>query len=79
MAPIVPGDYLEYSGIQGSNGEIIVYNMVVSNVQITTTGVPTYIRMEDAIIGVFTTNTGDQEIAQIRVSSPSPIPSWYSR
>ncbi|CRK19615.1 hypothetical protein BN1723_011942 [Verticillium longisporum] len=64
MAPIVPGDYLEYSGIQ-VDGEIVVYNMVVSNVQITTTGVPTYIRMEDAIIGVFSSN-GDQETAQIR-------------
>ncbi|KAK1622435.1 hypothetical protein BDP81DRAFT_411276 [Colletotrichum phormii] len=50
MAPIVAGDFVEYSGVQ-SGSEIIVYNLVVSNVQITTTGVPTYIRMEDANIG----------------------------
>jgi hypothetical protein len=33
--------------------EIICYAIVAENIQITTTGVPTYIRMEDAIIGVF--------------------------
>ncbi|KXH57308.1 hypothetical protein CSAL01_04334 [Colletotrichum salicis] len=65
MAPIVAGDFVEYSGVQ-SGGEIIVYNLVVSNVQITTTGVPTYIRMEDANIGVWTADTVNQEIAQTR-------------
>ncbi|WYZ37026.1 hypothetical protein EsH8_II_000532 [Colletotrichum jinshuiense] len=65
MAPLVAGDFVEYSGIQ-ANGEVIVYNLVVSNVQITTVGLPTYIRMEDANIGVWTADTANQEIAQTR-------------
>lgn len=69
MAPIVVGDFVEYSGIQ-ADGEIIVYNLVVSNAQITTTGAPTYIRMEDANIGVWTADTVNQEVAQTRVSLP---------
>ncbi|KJX94220.1 hypothetical protein TI39_contig4207g00003 [Zymoseptoria brevis] len=51
MAPIQPGDCIECSGVR-RNGETICYNVVVPNVQILTTGVPPYIRMEDAIIGV---------------------------
>lgn len=69
MAPLVAGDFVEYSGIQ-ANGEVIVYNLVVSNVQITTVGLPTYIRMEDANIGVWTADTANQEIAQTRVGPP---------
>ncbi|KAK2028555.1 hypothetical protein LX32DRAFT_673414 [Colletotrichum zoysiae] len=65
MAPIVTGDFVEYSGIQ-VGGEIIVYNLIVSNVQITTTGVPTYIRMEDVNVGVWAADTANQEIAQTR-------------
>ncbi|OLN95242.1 hypothetical protein CCHL11_08137 [Colletotrichum chlorophyti] len=65
MAPLLPGDFIEYSGIR-SNGEIIVYNLVTSNVQITTTGAPTYIRMEDANIGVWTADLVNQEVAQTR-------------
>lgn len=72
MAPIVAGDFVEYSGVQ-SGSEIIVYNLVVSNVQITTSGAPTYIRMEDANIGVWTADTVNQEIAQTRVSSHTAV------
>lgn len=52
MAPFLPGDYIEFSGIQAGS-EIIAYSIVAASVQITTTGVPAYIRVEDAIIGTF--------------------------
>ncbi|TKX27708.1 hypothetical protein C1H76_0135 [Elsinoe australis] len=51
MAPLKPGDYIEYSAIR-VGGESIVYALVADNVQILTTGVPPYIRVEEAIIGV---------------------------
>lgn len=52
MAPFLVGDYITFSGIS-DGGEIIAYSIVADSVQITTTGVPTYIRVEDAIIGTF--------------------------
>jgi hypothetical protein len=56
MAPFMVGDYITFSGI--SDGEqIIAYSIVADSVQITTTGVPTYIRVEDAIIGTFDTQS----------------------
>ncbi|KAK8016147.1 hypothetical protein PG993_014336 [Apiospora rasikravindrae] len=57
MAPFVVGDWIEYSGYRNSAGQIVCYSIVASNIQITTGGSPTYIRMEDANIGVFTTDT----------------------
>ena len=50
------GDYITFSGIS-DQGEIIAYSIVADSVQITTTGVPTYIRVEDAIIGTFDTQS----------------------
>ncbi|KAG9857354.1 hypothetical protein KCU98_g874, partial [Aureobasidium melanogenum] len=52
MAPFQVGDYLEYSGIN-IGGTIVCYSIVAPNVQITTSGAPTYIRVEDAIVGIF--------------------------
>jgi hypothetical protein len=53
MAPFIVGDYIEYSGIRVGN-EVIAYSIVAQGVQITTsTGQPTYVRMEDAVIGVY--------------------------
>ncbi|KAG9948181.1 hypothetical protein KCU85_g5218, partial [Aureobasidium melanogenum] len=52
MAPFQVGDYLEYSGIN-VGGTIVCYTIVAPNVQITTSGAPTYIRVEDAIVGIF--------------------------
>ncbi|KAB5522136.1 hypothetical protein GE09DRAFT_501728 [Coniochaeta sp. 2T2.1] len=66
MAPLTSGDYVEYSAFVAGNGEHIVYNLVATNIQLTTSGVPTYIRMEDAIIGVWTSNQNTQEVAQTR-------------
>jgi hypothetical protein len=54
MAPFKVGDYITFSGIS-ADGETIAYSIVADSVQITTTGVPTYIRVEDAIIGTFDT------------------------
>ncbi|KAK3642306.1 hypothetical protein LTR56_010883 [Elasticomyces elasticus] len=51
MAPFVAGDYISYSGIDVS-GETVVYSIVAESVIITTSGMPPYIRVEDAIIGV---------------------------
>jgi len=56
MAPFLPGDYITFSGISDNN-EIVAYSIVADSVQITTTGVPTYIRVEDAIIGTFDTQS----------------------
>ncbi|KAJ9656092.1 hypothetical protein H2201_008643 [Coniosporium apollinis] len=53
MAPFRVGDYLEFSGVKLPNGEIACYS-IVANVDIRTTSgsKPSYIRMEDALIGV---------------------------
>ncbi|KAK5734173.1 hypothetical protein LTR17_009156 [Elasticomyces elasticus] len=52
MAPFLPGDFIEFKGIR-SGSEILAISMVATSVQILTTGMPPYIRVEDAIIGVF--------------------------
>ncbi|KAM0718208.1 hypothetical protein Q7P37_006540 [Cladosporium fusiforme] len=56
MVPFAPGDYLTFSGIK-VGGEIIAYEIVAENVQVSTetAGAPTYIRVEDAIIGTIDT------------------------
>lgn len=54
MAPFLPGDYITFSGIRAGS-EVIAYSIVSDSVQILTTGVPAYIRVEDAIIGTFDT------------------------
>jgi hypothetical protein len=70
MAPFLVGDYIEYSGLKTANGEVLAWAITAINVQITTTAsstVPNYIRMEDALIGVFDT-AANVEMADIRVS-----------
>lgn len=66
MAPFQVGDYLEYSGIN-IGGTIVCYTIVAPNVQITTSGAPTYIRVEDAIVGIFD-GTTTSEFGDSRVS-----------
>jgi hypothetical protein len=67
MAPLLPGDYIEFEGIK-VGGEIIAYGMVAPSVQILTPNGPTYLRVEEAIIGVFDTqNNGVVEFADSRV------------
>lgn len=69
MAPFLPGDYIEYAGIK-VGAEFWAYSITALNVQITTAAsdtVPNFIRMEDAIIGVFDPDA-NVEVADIRVS-----------
>jgi len=54
MVPIRVGDFFTYSGVK-SGGEILVFEMAATNVQVTTSAsdtVPNYIFVEDALIGV---------------------------
>jgi hypothetical protein len=66
MAPFQVGDYLEYSGIN-VGGTIVCYTIVAPNVQITTSGAPTFIRVEDAIVGIYdggaTSEFGDSRVS----------------
>jgi hypothetical protein len=66
MAPFQVGDYLEYSGIN-VGGMIVCYAIVAPNVQITTSGAPTFIRVEDAIVGIYD-GTAGSEFGNSRVS-----------
>jgi hypothetical protein len=67
MVPIRVGDFFTYSGIK-SGGEILVFEMSATNVQVTTSAsntVPNYIFVEDAIIGV-TDGAANVEVADHR-------------
>ncbi|KAK3401354.1 hypothetical protein B0T20DRAFT_450470 [Sordaria brevicollis] len=65
MAPFVVGDFVEYAGVW-VGGEMVVYEMVATNVQILTPeGFPPFIRMEDVLVGVYTADT-NAEVAQTR-------------
>lgn len=71
MAPFMPGDFIEYSGFR-SGAEIICFEIVASNIQIITgataaNGRPSYVRVEDANIGVFSADA-NAEAGQSRVS-----------
>jgi hypothetical protein len=68
MAPFKVGDYITFSGIS-ADGETIAYSIVADSVQITTTGVPTYIPVEDAIIGTFDTQDPAELLLQTAGSS----------
>ncbi|KAK0702992.1 hypothetical protein B0T26DRAFT_744154 [Lasiosphaeria miniovina] len=65
MAPFLVGDYIEYHGFRASTGNMVVFEIVAWNVQITTTGSPTYIRIEEALIGVFDSDP-NVEVAETR-------------
>ena len=71
MAPFMPGDFITYSGYQAANGDIICFSIIATNVQLKTTGSLTYIRMEDALIGVFSSNPNIEQ-AQSRVRADHP-------
>ncbi|KAJ4379942.1 hypothetical protein N0V85_008808 [Neurospora sp. IMI 360204] len=67
MAPLVPGDFVEYAGVLlVGGGEMLVYELVVTNTQILTpASFPAFIRMEDVLIGVFSSDP-NAEVAQTR-------------
>ena len=67
MAPFMVGDFIEYVGFKTSNNEVVCHTIIAMNVQITTAGAPTYIRIEEAIIGVYSSDP-NAEIAETRVS-----------
>lgn len=53
MAPFKAGDYITFSGIRVA-GEFIAYSITAESVQVLTGDTdPTFIRVEDAIIGTF--------------------------
>lgn len=67
MSPLKEGDYIEFEGIKVGD-EIIAYGMVAPSVQILTSGVPPFIRVEDMLIGVWDTqNAGVVEFADSRM------------
>lgn len=67
MSPLKEGDYIEFEGIKVGD-EIIAYGMVAPSVQILTSGVPPFIRVEDMLIGVWDTqNVGVVEFADSRM------------
>jgi hypothetical protein len=65
MAPFQQGDYITYSGVL-IDGEFICYSIVAQNVQILTTGVAPYIRVEEAIIGLVSPQNAGVEFADSR-------------
>ncbi|KAK3503235.1 hypothetical protein B0T13DRAFT_521847 [Neurospora crassa] len=66
MAPFVPGDFVEYAGVWVAGGEMLVYELVATNVQILTpASFPAFIRMEDVLIGVYSGDV-NAEVAQTR-------------
>ncbi|KAK0649895.1 hypothetical protein B0T16DRAFT_324877, partial [Cercophora newfieldiana] len=74
MAPFMVGDFIVYRGFRAPNNELIAFEIVAWNVQVTTSGAPTYIRVEEVLIGVYTSDTSG-EVAETRfvgvVSDPS--------
>lgn len=53
MTPFKAGDYITFAGIRTAN-EFIAYSITAESVQVLTGDAdPTYIRVEDAIIGTF--------------------------
>ncbi|KAK4213778.1 hypothetical protein QBC37DRAFT_463532 [Rhypophila decipiens] len=75
MSPLLVGDFIQYRGFWNrQTNELVCFEVVAMNVQITTTGSITYIRVEHGQIGVYTADTGI-EIQETRfvtfVSNPS--------
>lgn len=76
-APFLVGDFISYSGVKTSNGEIAAYEIITMNLEVTTTGAPSYIRVEEAQIGIFSSDTS-AEIQETRVSSGwNFLPGFY--
>lgn len=67
MVPFAVGDFVTYSGVKNAAGEIVCYEIVAMNVEVTTTGNPSYVRVEEALVGVYSDNA-NAEIQETRVS-----------
>lgn len=66
MAPFLVGDFITYTGVKLASGVVSAYEIVAGNVEITTTGAPSYIRVEEAQIGIYL-NDANVEIQETRV------------
>ncbi|KAI4761463.1 hypothetical protein E4T51_05533 [Aureobasidium sp. EXF-12344] len=79
MAPFAVGDYLVFSGIN-VGGTIVCYSITALNVQILTPNGPTYVKIEDAIIGVFSTSAAveltDSRFIGYSTNPAAPITMW---
>ncbi|KAK3695699.1 hypothetical protein B0T22DRAFT_418518 [Podospora appendiculata] len=65
MAPFMVGDFIEYRGYRTAANTMVVFEIVAWNVQITTVGAPTYIRLEAALIGIYSADPNG-EVAETR-------------
>ncbi|KAK4672062.1 hypothetical protein QC764_611180 [Podospora pseudoanserina] len=74
MAPFLPGDFIMYRGFRNAQNQLICFDIVAWNVQITTTGSPAYIRVEETLVGVYTPNT-NAEVAETRFIGYTSDPS----
>ncbi|KAK3337683.1 hypothetical protein B0T19DRAFT_351584 [Cercophora scortea] len=65
MAPFMIGDFIEYRGYRTPANTMVVFEIVAWNVQITTVGAPTYIRLEASLIGIYSADPNG-EVAETR-------------
>jgi hypothetical protein len=81
MVPFMPGDFIEFSGIR-QGGEVIAYAINSPSVMVTTAGIPTYIRVEDAVFGIFDGDVVNNEFGDSKltgyVSDPSVTIAVYA-
>ncbi|KAI3343207.1 hypothetical protein F4824DRAFT_485881 [Ustulina deusta] len=80
MVPFLPGDFITWSGIRRGD-EVIAFNIVAQNVQITTLQDLVFLRTELALIGVSNFN-GNTELRESRilgyVSNPRSTVALYA-
>lgn len=58
MAPLLVGDFIQYRGFWNrQTSELVAYEFVAMNVQITTTGSITYLRVEEGLTGIYAADT----------------------
>lgn len=67
MAPLLAGDFITWEGIKKGD-EVIAFNIVAQNVQITTLQDLVYVRTDLALLGIANFN-GNAELAESRVCS----------
>jgi len=74
MTPFMIGDFIVYRGFRAPDNVMICFDIVAWNVQVTTSGAPTYLRVEETLVGVYTSDTSG-EVAETRfvgvVSDPA--------
>ncbi|KAK0704634.1 hypothetical protein B0H67DRAFT_686970 [Lasiosphaeris hirsuta] len=80
MAPFLPGDFISFSGFRKGK-EVIAFNIVAQNVQITTGDDIIYVRPELGLLGIYSANPS-AEVADSRLigytSNPRATVSLYA-